>query len=92
MYAWNVTHIKFVYHVAHPKTERGCLQGGVTENGRTRNPLTLWTVPVLVNVRVWFWVTLRVFSRGTLQQQQQQQQQQDNNNNNNDNNNNMPRG
>ena len=27
-----------------PKTECGCLQGGETENGRTGNPLTQWTV------------------------------------------------
>ena len=33
-----------------PKTECGCLHGGIKiENGRTRNPLTLWTV----HVRVW---------------------------------------
>ena len=31
--------------------ECGCLHGGVIENGCTRNPLALWTVPVLV--RVW---------------------------------------
>ena len=36
-----------------PKMECGCLHGGVIENGRTPNPLILWTVPVLVHVRVW---------------------------------------
>ena len=35
-----------------PKTECGCLHGGVIENGHTCNPLTLWTVPVLVQVWV----------------------------------------
>ena len=30
--------------------ECGCLHGGVIENGRTHNPLTLWTVPVFVHV------------------------------------------
>ena len=34
-------------------TECGCLLGGVIENDRTRNPLTLWTVHGLVHVRVW---------------------------------------
>ena len=29
------------------------IHGGVIENGRTRNPLTLRTVPTLVLVRVW---------------------------------------
>ena len=34
--------------------ECGCLHGGVIENGRTRNPLTAWTVPELVlYVQVW---------------------------------------
>ena len=36
-----------------PKTVCGCLQGGVVENGRARNPLTLCGVPALVHVRVW---------------------------------------
>ena len=36
-----------------PKTECGCIHGGVIENGRARNTLTLWTVPVLIHVRVW---------------------------------------
>ena len=36
-----------------PKTECGCLYGGVIENGRARNPLTLCNVPVLVHVQVW---------------------------------------
>ena len=36
-----------------PKAECGCLLGGVIENGRTGNPLTLWTAPVLVPVWVW---------------------------------------
>ena len=33
------------------------------QHGRTRNPLTLWTVPVLVGllcVRVWVWVGVGV--------------------------------
>ena len=29
------------------------IHGGVIENGRTRNPLTLFSVPVLVHVQVW---------------------------------------
>ena len=29
-----------------PKTECGCVHGGVIENGRTRNTLTLGSVPV----------------------------------------------
>ena len=36
-----------------PKTEGGYLHGGVIENGRTRNPLTLCSVPALVHVLVW---------------------------------------
>ena len=36
-----------------PQTECGCLHGGVTENGRARNPLTLGSVPVLLHVQVW---------------------------------------
>ena len=28
-------------------------RAGVVKNGRTRNPLALWTEPVLVAVRVW---------------------------------------
>ena len=36
-----------------PKSECGCLHGGVIENGRIRNPLTLCSVPVLVPVQVW---------------------------------------
>ena len=39
------------YHspeVSPPKMEFGCLHGEVIENGRTRNHLTLWTVPALV--------------------------------------------
>ena len=36
-----------------PKTECGCLYGGVIENGLTHNPLTLCSVPVLVHVQVW---------------------------------------
>ena len=35
------------------KMECGCLHGGVIENGHTHNPLTLWTLSVLVHVRVW---------------------------------------
>ena len=37
----------------HPPKECGCLHGGIIESGRTRNPLTLRTVPVLVHIRVW---------------------------------------
>ena len=33
--------------------ECGCLHGGVIENGCSRNPLTLCSVPVLVHVHVW---------------------------------------
>ena len=32
------------------------LHGGVTKNGRTHNPLTLPTVPVLVHVWVWVYI------------------------------------
>ena len=35
------------------KMEGGCIHGGVIENSHTRNPLTLWTVSLLVRVRVW---------------------------------------
>ena len=35
------------------KTEYGYLHDGVIENGCTRNPLTLSSVPVLVHVQVW---------------------------------------
>ena len=54
------------YYYYPPKTACGCLHGGVTENGRTRNPLTTWTVHVLVHVCAGmdgctYWVTLRVF-------------------------------
>ena len=35
-----------------PKMERGCLHGGVIENGRTRNSLTLCSVPVQVWVHI----------------------------------------
>ena len=46
------------------------VRGGVIVNGRTRSPLTLWTVPVLVHVGVWVctfqvtlgWGTLRLLS------------------------------
>ena len=34
-------------------TQCGCPDGGVIENGRTRNPLILWTEPVHVQVPVW---------------------------------------
>ena len=43
--------------------ECGCLHGGVIENGRAHNPLTLCSVPALVHVQVWgctYWVTLGV--------------------------------
>ena len=56
-----------------PKSECGCLHGGVTENGRTRNPLTLCSVPALVHVQVWVHLPgdpQSLFSWGTLQQQQ----------------------
>ena len=33
--------------------ECGCLCGGVIENGRTCNPVTLGSVPALVHVQVW---------------------------------------
>ena len=35
-----------------PKTECDCLHGGVIEKGRTRNPLTLCSVPVHVWVHI----------------------------------------
>ena len=41
------------HRVNPPKTECGYLRGGVIENGRTRNPFTLRSVPVLVHIRVW---------------------------------------
>ena len=67
----------FSLSLVPPKTECGCLHGGVLENGRTRNPLTLWILLVCTYM-CWctYWVTLGVFSWGTLQQQPQQQQQQ----------------
>ena len=55
-------------HFDPPKTECGSLHGGVIENGRARNPLTLCSVPVLY-VQVW------VHIPGDLQSAQQQQQQ-----------------
>ena len=54
-------------HFDPPKTECGSLHGGVIENGRARNPLTLCSVPVLY-VQVW------VHIPGDLQSAQQQQQ------------------
>ena len=36
-----------------PKTECDCLHGGVIENGRACNPLTLCSVPALFFVQVW---------------------------------------
>ena len=35
------------------KMECGCLHGGIIENGRTSNPLTLCSASALVHVRVW---------------------------------------
>ena len=54
-------------YIASPsKMECGCLHGGVLENGCTRNPLTLWTVPVhklyMYGCGRTYRVTLRVFS------------------------------
>ena len=47
------------------------VHGRVIENSRTCNPVTIWTVPVLVHVcGCTCWVNLRVFSWGTLQQLQ----------------------
>ena len=47
----------FLYNVqiskhCPPKTECGCLHGGVTENGHTHHPLTLRSVAVVVTVWV----------------------------------------
>ena len=42
--------VKFVFP---PETECGCIHGGVIENGRACNALTLCSVPVLVHVQVW---------------------------------------
>ena len=39
-----------------PKTECGCLHGGVTENGHARNPLTLCSAPLYLHVHVQVWV------------------------------------
>ena len=39
-------------HRVPPKMQCGCLHGGAIENGRTRNPLTLWTAPVRVWVHI----------------------------------------
>ena len=42
------------FHKYPPKTECGCLHGGVIGNRRTRNhPLTLCSVLVLEHVRMW---------------------------------------
>ena len=44
----------FVTHELPPRRRRtGCLHGGVIENVRARNPLTLCSVPALVHIRVW---------------------------------------
>ena len=51
-----------------PKSECGCLHGGVIENGRTHNPLILCSV-YMYRCGCTYRVTLRVFSWGTLQQQ-----------------------
>ena len=57
-----------------PKTECGCLHRGVTDNSRASNPLTLCSVPALVQVQVCVYIPgdPQVFSWGTLQQLQQQ--------------------
>ena len=45
---------QYMYLSKYPsKMECSYLHGGVIENGHTRNPLTLRTVPVLVHVRLW---------------------------------------
>ena len=38
------------------RQECGCLHGGVIENGRTHQSLTLCSVPVLVHVGVWMFI------------------------------------
>ena len=63
------------HHLSPPKTECGCLRGVVIENGYTRNPLTLRTIPVLVHMYTCSGVGAHtgwpsVFSWGTQQQQQ----------------------
>ena len=46
--------VVFLTHMEHPlKTECGCLHGGVIENSRARNPLTLCSVHAIVHVQVW---------------------------------------
>ena len=42
----------FIQGSVPPQTECGGLHDGVIENGRTCNPLTIWTVLVLVLVQV----------------------------------------
>ena len=56
-----------------PKMECSCLHGKVIENGCTRNPLTLvyglYLYLYMYRCGCTYWVTLRVFSWGMLQQQ-----------------------
>ena len=41
------------YNSSDDYSRCGCRHGGEIVNGRSRNHLTLWTVPILVHVRVW---------------------------------------
>ena len=65
------------------KTECGCLRGGVIDNGRARNPLTLCSVPVLVSCTC---TGVGAHTRRPSECSAEAEQRYNNNNNNNNNN------